>query len=154
MDEDRRFRTESIRARQDHKRTSHAEFCTTQKRTRKRESSDSDADAQWTTTKDYVRNSVKTSSQSCGEIVIAIPPSNIDKSLYSPYLPRSPYDQVLAGPDFRASTRSEDHDQSHTAASEIFCRLPKRVRAECMIPVSKLRNGFDRLSNERSVETF
>jgi hypothetical protein len=108
------------------------------KRRRTVESSASDTDADLTTPKRYVRKTLlKTSpARLCANIAVVIPPSNIDKSLYALYLPRSLREQVVADLDFESSScHPADQDQSRPEALETPKTTPRKA---CRIPGSNL----------------
>jgi hypothetical protein len=154
VDRDRRIRKESIAAHGKRETSKHPESVTPKKRARKRESSDSDTDAHWTTPKRYVRPSLKISPRNGRqEMVVLIPPSNIDKSLYLPYVSTSPEEQMVAEPNLDASLCSSDQQSSGRLPASEACRRQRPKATRCR-PVSGIRDELGNRSAERSVHSY
>ena len=130
-------------AQQNRKRLTRAQCPISRKRGRNRESSD-DTDVQLTTTRRYVRIGPK-DCRTRSRVEVVLPPTKIDKSLYVPYVPWSPHQQVVADPDPETSPRSLDElGQSHLLVSEAVQRQKRSKGTRRNTAVSDLCDETDR----------
>ena len=154
VNRDRRIRKESIAAHGKRQASKHGGSVTPRKRARKQESSDSDTDAHWMTPKRYVRPSPEMSPRKGRlEIVVLIPPCNIDKSLYIPYVSPPPEEQEVSEPNLDASLCSPQQQRSSRSPASETCRRQQLMAARCR-PVSGIRDEPGNRSGERSVPSY
>lgn len=115
VDRDRRIRKDSSTSHQNRDCSKVVGSSTPRKRPRKRESCDSssDTDARYTAPRRYVRTPPKPCSPR-RRVEVIIPVSNIDKTLYLPYVP-SPRQGDDCDPSERGTT---EQSQGHAPASE------------------------------------
>jgi hypothetical protein len=154
VERDRRVRKESIAAHGKRQASNHTESVTPRKRARQQESSDSDTDAHWMTPRRYVRPSPEMSPRKGRQgIVVLIPPCNIDKSLYIPYVSPPPEEQAVVEPNLDASPCSPHQRRSNRSPAPEACRRQPLMAARRRL-VSAIRDEPGNRSAERSVPSY